>query len=178
MDRFFEDTEEKFRKLKVFTIAREKAFEKLFKEFWYDKSLKTAEITDDYIPEVCKEEFQKYVGKRGKARYKYLLITINFKPDVDFEMAYKQFEKYTKKKWIDKCINCFEWRKEMTKDDNGGMHIHSKVWIADKKNPYKCKGEVYNTFKNLVGNKLHVNVRYSNAEGCFEDYIAGLKKKK
>ena len=65
---------------------------------------------------------------------------------------------------------CIEWR-----EGDKGMHAHIKIWLNENKNPYRCKGEFYNTFKSLVGNKQHVNIRYSNTDGCFEEYIMGIK---
>ncbi len=162
----------KEKKLQLFIQSKEKAYAKRFKEYWYDKVLEENEDISSYVPNILKEDFQKYLGKKSGKRYNYIMFTINFKESVTFAQAYKKFVKYTKKTWIHSHYSCFEWRSL-----ESGMHIHSKVVLTDDKvKVYRCKSEVYNTFKNLVGNKLHINVRYSNREGCFDSYIDGLKK--
>lgn len=163
--------DEKIRKLVLFRNEYEQAMRKIAKEYWYDKILESSELWEEYVPEVYAEDFGKWAVKRGgNARYKYIMITVNFKEDVSFETMWVKFVKMKNKIWIEKSMSCVEWR-----DKNKGMHIHSKVWVHDWKKVYECKREIYNTFKALVGNKMHVNVRYSNREKCFEDYIRGFR---
>lgn len=164
----------KYEKLLLFYKMKEEGIKKLLKEFWYDKALEETSVFEDYIPEDMLEEVVEYTSKRNRnSRYKYAMFTINFKEKVTLKNAMKKFEKFRTKKWIEKSMSCMEWRGLYL-----GMHLHSKVWIKDGKRIYDCKREVYNTFKDLVGNKMHVNVRYSNRENCFEEYIKGYKKGK
>ena len=110
----------------------------MFKEYHYDKFLNNPSLLDDFVPAYARGEFQKYCGKRTSKRYKYVMFTINFKEGVDMDDVKKKYVKYVMKKWLLKSMSCFEWRK-MDK----GMHIHSKVWLDEEKNPYECKREVY-----------------------------------
>ncbi len=161
--------EDKINKLQLFYLQQEEAYKKLFKQFHYDRALEDPLLTDEYIPKVLKGEFQEYLGKRNSSgRYKYAMYTINFREGQTVQKAMKQFLKYTKKKWIKNSISCFEWR-----GMDRGMHIHSRVEFQPEKNVYEGKREVYNTFKSMVGNKKHVNVRYSNRDNSFLKYIAG-----
>ncbi len=147
------------------------AVSKIFKEFHYDRLLKYSDELIEQIEDVYKDDFKDWIGERQSNRYKYIMFTINPKEGVNVEEFLKKIKKMLTKKWIKQYLYCIEWRSEcMT-----GMHAHIKCWICDKKNPYHCKREVYNTFKYLVGNKSHVHPRYSNRKGCFDDYINGIK---
>lgn len=170
-----EGENEKIRKMSLFRRSKEKDIRKLLKEFWYDKCMNESAEMDDYVPEIMQEEVYKYLGKRGdKGRYNFAMFTVNFREDVKWGLVKKKFEKYRKKVWIEKELSCVEWR-----DGDKGLHIHSKVWIRQptegERKVYSFKREVYNTFKSLVGNRLHVNVRYSNKKGCFDEYIMRIK---
>lgn len=170
---------EEINKAMIFQNQKLEAIKKILKEYNYDMILKDPTLVTDYVPKSLQGDFEKYIGKRTGQRYKYAMFTINFDKDVTFERALKAYKKYVKKIWIDEAMTCFEWRKEgIERCEFEGMHIHSKVWFKKGKNPYKAKGEIYNTFKNLVGNPMHINARYSNIENCFEDYIKGYRKGK
>lgn len=163
-------------------VCRRQAAYKHLKEFYYDRQSNNLEFFDKYLPESHVEEFQVYMGKRnGTGRYRYLMISVNPMKHVSYEQFMKKVTKCKTKKWIEQESTCIEWTHDEIKDefgliDNGGMHMHMKIWIKKDKNPYECKREVYNTFKDLV-EKQCVNVRYSNRDGCFDDYIKGLKGK-
>lgn len=64
----------------------------------------------------------------------------------------------------------FEWRhKEM------GLHCHIRCEVNDKTKSYDFKRSCRNTFKNLIGNMLHVNFRQSNINNAFVNYVSGRK---
>lgn len=152
--------------------ARERALDTWLYDMYKDKIMDDWECVDDLLPDYVKDEFASYVAKRNDVgRYPYCMVTINFKEDVTFADAVKKFNKFVKKCWILKSMSCFEWR-----DIDKGMHIHSKLWIAKDKRYCECHREIYNTFKHLVGNKRHVCLRPSTRDGCFEDYIKGIKE--
>lgn len=157
--------------------AKDKALDKLMGEFFYDKMMdEPATICEEFLHH--KDEFLKWSAKRsGVDRYKYAMFTINFKVD-DLQKIKPKVEKCLKKVWIEKYLYCYEQRGVFGVNLGEGVHVHLKVWIKKGKNIYRGRGEVFNTFKHLVGNKKHVNVIYSNFEGCFEDYIKGYKKNK
>lgn len=146
---------------------------KIVREYCYDKILEMPENCNSYIADSEKDKFVEWVKKRTNSRYRFAMFTINFKPEADIEIIKKAIKKATKKCWIENWKYCWECTKN---DDN--LHIHMKVEIKDGKNSYECKREMYNTFKNVVGNKMHVNVRYSNRTDCFDKYLDGLKDDK
>lgn len=148
--------------------AKEFAITKFLREYHYDMLLKEPET---YLKDFRnKDELCKYAVKRTGQRWKYFMVTINFKPDVDFTICNKYVLKSLTKKWIKYFKYCWEWR-----DIDKGMHIHMKVEPDENKKIYDCKRELYNTFKHVVGNNMHINMRYSNKTNCFDEYIEGLK---
>lgn len=155
---------------KRFFDCRDEAIKKILKEFHYDKLINDPDAMGNEVPEFAKDELISWMEQRNSNRYKYAMITINPKEDTDVFRFVKKIQKASTKTWIKHFMWCIEWR-----EINKGMHCHMKVWIEESKNPYRIKGEMYNTFKHMVGNKLHINIRYSNREGCFEEYIKGYK---
>lgn len=151
---------------------------KLWREFWYYRLTDHQDEMGNYTvcklaPDSIRSEMSNWLNKKAKMRgtkYKYCMFTINFKEEIDIEYIKKKLKKCLTKNWIEQYIYCYEWR-----DIDKGMHVHLKTWIKEGKVVYNCKKEVYNTFKDLVGNKLHVNVRYSNRNDCFNEYIKGYK---
>ncbi len=97
------------------------------------------------------------------------MITVNPKDDTPVYMLSKKIIKCISKKWIRTAIYCHEWRNEKE-----GLHCHIGCEIDDK-NPSEINRECYNTFKNMVGNKRHVNVKMSNGLKAFENYVMGIK---
>lgn len=155
----------------------EKARKKIIQEFLYERLRNTPEKIIELLPKNDHKEYIAYNKERNSSRYKYVMCTVNFKEDISIKVILKKIEKALAKTWVIQAMYCLEQRAEYG-EDASGIHAHIKIWIREGKNPYKCKGELYNTFKGVVGNKLHVNMRYSNVEGCFEEYIKGYKKGK
>lgn len=157
----------------------EKTFGKWFGEWLYDDIGKNPNAWSHNIPEFMRKEFIDYVNTRNSNRYKWIMVTINFKENVTIKDMMKKVVKLIGKKWIKSYMHTFECRSAQMlpcgSRTYGGVHWHGKLEIDEKKNAYECKRECFNTVKNLVGNELHVNVRYSNIEGCFEGYIKGIK---
>lgn len=171
------DCEKEIDANKRWNDARNKAISWFMESFWRDQFRETPSLVRDYVPLVYgpawRDKFEKYVFNRRSKRYKWIMITANFMEGAPLKEIRKKVEKCLKKKWIAKASYCYEWR-----DKDVGLHWHCKMEIKDgsEKDVYSCKRECYNTFKDLCGHKMHVNVRYSNIEGCFDDYIKGLKK--
>lgn len=164
------DEENKNNFKKELKKAKNQAINKILREYYYDAILKDPEKYMKYAPIHEHDPLCNYIVKRTGQRWRYFMATINFKPDIDIKIAMKKLTKCLKKKWIKDYYYCWEWRKI-----NDGMHIHLRIEPDENKKIYDCKREIYNTFKHLVGNKMHVNMRYSNKENCFIDYINGLK---
>lgn len=162
-----------------FNVACKKAIRKILMEYNYERLIKDNEVLLHMVPEHFQEDFKTYMENRRKAykiRYKYAMFTINFKENMDYKEIYKKTLKCLEKKWIKDHLARFECR-DFNKESNEWIGIHLHFWceIIDNKNVYHCKREVYNTFKHLVGNKQHVNVKYSNAPDAFKQYVLGIK---
>lgn len=164
-------------RFEFFKYGEKSAMKKLFTEYHYDKMCEKPEILKNGIPEYEIDEFMTWMKSKGKSRWKYLLFTINFRHGIDLKLVLKQIGKSLKKKWIVDWIWCLETR-GMLGEEIYGIHAHIRVKVTNGKYSYECKREMYNTFKNIVGNVQHVNVRYGNREGSFIEYVKGIKKEK
>lgn len=98
------------------------------------------------------------------------MFTINFRDDCPRGIMIKQVNKCLRKKWI---VN-YMYRWECRGDDIG-IHIHIRCEIKNGKNTYNCKREMWNTFKECVGSRKHVNCRYSNRDDAFVKYVKGYR---
>lgn len=162
-------------KQEFFEECQMKAIRKITEQYCYDMIMKNPEILREFIPKDKIESVTKYVNRRNGNRYKFAMFTINLKKQSHYDQLYmdelkKKIFKACHKKWIDDYSYCYE-----TRGDSTGLHIHIKVWINKDKKPCECSREMYNTFKNLVESKLHVNTVFSNREKAFDDYIKGIK---
>lgn len=165
-------------KVTVELEEKERAFRKHLRDFMFDKmNNEPYMMFKDMATEGTYKELADYVSKKNENKWKYLFITVNFK-EMDLEdpnnigNILKKTMKITAKKWVNKAMYCYETRGLMK-----GLHVHMKIWVDPKKKIYDCQREVYNTVKELVGNQRHVDRRYSNIDGCFEEYIRGIKGK-
>ncbi len=156
------------------------AMRKIFKEYFYDY------YTNNYQPLVSALEdkhrvpFERYMIVRcSKGRYKYLLVTVAPSTDITYQNFKEKIDKALTKKWIVNSISCIEWTEaEQIRDGeffNGNMHWHCRIEITKDKNPYRCRMEIYNTFKYMTKPQC-VSVRYSNAADSFIKYVEGVKK--
>lgn len=169
--------EERIKNDRINRIGKSKirTIDKIMDQFFYDKYTEEPTLIEEEFMGL-KDEFLKWSYERSaKSRYKYAMFTINFIEGVELVEILKRMKKCCSKKWIERYMWCIEQRGTGDIDLGEGKHVHLKVWIKDGKSVYRCRGEVYNTFKKMVGNKKHVNVRYSNRKGCFGDYIRGYK---
>lgn len=149
---------------------------KLNKEFYYDYYKNNPEqlikyASNDRMRQYKKDYFQ--TRKNSKCRYKYAMITVAPYKDVELKEFMKKVNKALSKTYIKSSVSCIEWTHESS-EDNGGMHLHTRIEIQDK-DPYRIKKEFYNTFKNLTEPQC-VKINYSNDPEAFIDYIKGFKK--
>lgn len=150
----------------------EKADTKILVQYFYDKNCKSPEdVAKRWLDGDEAADFVLWQRKRGGRRYRYGMITINFREGTRLEDIIKKVNKLVKRTFIMSAVWCFEWRNSEEKTP----HVHMRVEFAEKANVYKTRGLVYNTVKNFVGNKMHVHVVYSNDEGAFIKYILGEK---
>ncbi len=151
--------------------AKDRAVNKLLDQYLYDKIMMGQFTLEDYIPEMEVENVNDYIQERQKRSYKRIMITVNPVEDIAFPKFEKSVLKCLKKKWIRSGIFCYEWR-----EGERGLHCHIACAIDPTKNPAAIHREVYNTFKSFVGNKQHVNIKYSNMVNGFTNYVKGIKK--
>lgn len=151
--------------------AKDRAINKLLDQYLFDKILMGEFNLEDYIPKEEVENLDDYIQDRQKRSYKRIMITVNPMENIAFSYFEKCLLKCIKKKWILNGIYCYEWR-----GLNKGLHCHIACSIDPSKNPAAIHREVYNTFKNFVGNKQHVNIKYSNMANGFTNYVKGIKR--
>lgn len=168
---------DRIKRIESFIESKNFAMQKIEREFWYDKIIKDPEWLRGQYNDTIEKDLIKYISKRGRCRYKFIMFTINPVEGTNLELFKRKLIKATKKTWIKKFMYCLEVRKRNhTEGGYLGMHAHMWTEVDNDKYSYDCKREMYNTFKNLVGNKMHVNCRYSNNENAFKDYIRGFKR--
>lgn len=149
----------------AFEIGKKRAYEKLSQMFWHDYIIEhiDEEIISNSMKEWAHQKFQ-------KSSANIFMITVNPRDDVDLDILNKKVEKAIKKKYIDHFMYCYEWREE-----NKGLHCHIRIVTNKKKKRSEIKREFYNTFKHLVGNSMHVDVKYGCRKDSYIDYIKGIK---
>lgn len=124
------------------------------------------------VAQLDRLEYQIY--KLGQNR-KIQFITVNFKPEVLIPEAMSAVNKFSRRKCLKNVVWSYEQRGECLKTLGNGMHVHI---LTDKVvDITHIKKYAYNSFKKLVGNPKHVDVRQYPYEFRVdkEDYIRGVK---
>ena len=109
----------------------------------------------------------------------YLWITINPKPEIKFDVFRKKIEKLVNRKLFTRVEYAFEQRGN-TEDDIHGWHCHILGLRNLNYKPYKCKQNIKNTVKSLVGNvesdhQVNIQVIGEDFAKDKEQYFKGLK---
>lgn len=153
----------KFRKI----ISMEYDLEELGDDF---KELRQTELA---LQQRCKE---KTAMDHNNA---YAFITINPKPDVELGDFMKKIEGYVKRSICLKYLYVIEQRGDTEEECGKGFHCHILVKRHLSYKPCKFRENTFNTFKNLVGNKKHVDVQFVGEEFMKDkqEYILGTKTK-
>lgn len=123
--------------------ARCWAMTETFKEFWFAE-----------LERKVREKFP--VAKNTSRIY---WITINPKDEATLETFLKKLEKVVTKKWIQTYYYNIEQRGESMETAGKGLHSHMLIIPSSSKRKSEVHREFYSTFKDIVGNKLHVNVQ-------------------
>lgn len=167
--------------IEKFHGERNWALKKHYREFWYKLLEKTDNngeylVTKGIVEGEMKDLFNQYMDKKTewkKKKYKYMMFTINPTEDCLLIWLLNKINKGVKKKWIKNYIWCIEWR-----DEFKGMHAHIRVEVLHGKRAKECNKEMYNTFKECLGNPMHCNWKGSDREDAFVDYVKGIKEGK
>lgn len=149
----------------------------------YLKEYMRGELEENPEEHITDPELLKIVKSVNKSRkekaekHPYALITINPRPDSDLQEFVELVHKSIKKKWITEYIYTFEQRG--TKEDKYGTGHHCHMLLyREGKRPSELSREFHNTFKHLIGNAKHIDIRYvseKDADNC-RAYINGDKK--
>lgn len=163
---------------KLHAAARSHVMQKTFREYY--KYLMDEDPTQVFdTPE--QQRVYDYVQAKKDAQIKeykstHIFITINPKPDIDFNTFRSRVEKVIKKKWIKVFNYCFEQRGETEATLGQGFHCHLQVNRPSDKVPAHCTREIYNTFKDLVGNTKAIDFSFRKDPAPGYKYIIGEKK--
>lgn len=118
---------------------------------------------------------QRKTEEENERRAKIYFVTINPRPDVKFDDFRRRVVRYFSK--YPNSVYGFEIR---GKNDLGyhGIHCHAIVNSTHRKNDSSTfKRNVYSSFKDMVGNRMHVDVRLYSAS-YREDKISYIKGEK
>lgn len=159
-----EDLNEFVKIAKIHEEEKFNAIRKHCREYWY-------EFYKEYPAEIKLAGVSEYIKKRYQQNLeKIYMVTVNPVEGTDINIFLKKIEKCTNKKWVKHFMYCVEWR-----DMDKGLHCHIRLETRVPKKPSHIQRECYNTFKHLVGNVKHVNVRFGRREDAYVDYIKGIK---
>lgn len=175
-----------------------------------DEFLKQLIVYNDELKELKKRKFRKILemeyqlGHLGKdmedlkeleSNYKnemllsaakrnnnlYCWITINPKPDIDFETFRKKVDKLVNRKMFTDYCYVYEQRGSNEDELGKGFHTHILATRLTKYKPNKVARNIRNTCKNLVGdssNNNQVNIQFIGEEYAADkkEYILGKNK--
>lgn len=167
-----EEMEEQLAQIRMANKRKKEEFEKALRQ---QMRLYYTDFLRNNVSLLEKESGIKGIGEWARKTYKQnleriYLITINPQEGTDLDLFVKKIKKCCNKKWVDNWMYCIEWR-----DCWKGMHCHIRLQLNKGKKPSEVRRETYNTFKNMVGNPQHVNVKYGVRNDAFIEYIKGIK---
>lgn len=122
------------------------------------------------------EPMRLYVQSKSKTKRNNAFVTINWKPGTSVDTAIRLLRNVFQKTWVDKYHYTFEQRGEHIEELGKGFHSHL-LFIEVDKPKSQISREIYNTVKNYVGNKLHVDVRMIPTDWIADklEYMRGNK---
>lgn len=134
----------------------------------------------DQFPGLEKIVEKQKLMESGKYKSTHLFITINPRPDSDFEKFKEAVQKVVTKKWISDYLYCYEQRGTTMETQGEGFHVHMLLPRNGKK-PAEAQREIYNTVKKFCSNVKHVDIKPVAGEQNIQnkiDYIKGICKSK
>ncbi len=149
-----------------------KVIDKLYGQMLNDDIIENEKFEwEKHIPMNMVFKMSNYCKTRRHVKYAWILLTVNPMEGTDIEELMKKTEKCAKKIWIKHAEWCYEWREGET-----GLHMHMAILTNDeiKKKCSEMRRECYNTFKHLIGDAKHVNMKFSN-QCPFNNYVKGIK---
>lgn len=162
-------------------LLRRKAYDAAYSDKWkraYGGYFGTEMGFEELIANSSEKDTGIMMAERKKTQrgVKYAFIVVNPMEGVLIKNFIFKIKKACNKVWIKR----FMWQLEQrgkTEDDMGmGMHCNILVETNRYKKRSEIQREMYNTFKRMVGNGLHVCIRCGNDSGNFERYMRGEKE--
>lgn len=168
------------RKLQI--VARDcyyKGLEKWMVNFYY-------KYFDDHfkehgcLPFEISDEVQKIalqnMAKKFTTKSKYMMVTVNPKPDIELDDFIKKIEKYVSRKMVKKYAYVYEVRKYEEKEYVG---LHSHILLEYDGTPSNFRRNTKNTFKKICDtNNSHIlNFKFVPEEHLSDkmEYLKGKK---
>lgn len=151
--------------------ANDKAIGQLMKKMMIAYYQDSPELLLEYVPDNIKAYYSKYMS-RLKSGCQDFLVTINPEGNKMPAEIYPYLTKALKKKFLKNYYGCFEFR-------NGsfeGCHVHLLIRTNKSKKRSEIQREFHNTFKDIVGNRMHVHVISTNSPQNMVEYVEGKKK--
>lgn len=136
-------------------------------------------LAHDEVKKMCiksayKEELY---GKKTEKEitYDWCFLTVNPREDVKPEQFIKSVSRFHNLSGIEQYKYAFEQRGEEV-GDYKGLHIHSIFRRTVK--PYRIKNNIERVFGSLVGNELHMKLKFVPEDQVEKivGYISGIKK--
>ena len=146
---------------------------KKFLELSPPMKLRYEDLLDDWLKTNVQESSVIYGEEQEEnPELDSLLLTINPSPSVKVEDFVAKVFSFVERKIISPKVwaYCFEQRSVSARVH--GVHAH--IVLCDIK-PSALKKWAYSTFKNMVGNEKHVDVRRTNYDRAIK-YLEGFKK--
>ncbi len=110
------------------------AVKKVFTKIYADKILQ--EVRDNEFSDVeILDIYHQYRLKESNKLGNVLFITINPRPDINFDDFKLICDKYVGKKWIQSCIYVYEQRGKTIEELGKGFHCHMLLWRQPAKRP-------------------------------------------
>lgn len=151
------------------------------KNMWIDR---LQEDPAKYLSQyACAKDLIEYIETENELgpSSKYVFIVVNPSPEAQLNLP-KLIELASKamsKVFIEHYIMSFEQRGVLDSPEFGtGIHMNFLIVKNEqnmKKKPKRIADEIYNTFKNVCGNRMHVVHRYAANPENFLNYILGEK---
>lgn len=148
------------------------AVKKVFTKIYADKILQ--EIRDNEFSDVeILDIYHQYRLKESNKLGNVLFVTINPRPDINFDDFKIICDKYVGKKWIQSCIYVFEQRGKTIEELGKGFHCHMLLWRQPDKRPNQVISESKKHFAKICETE---NPSILNIKNCKEEDIQKRKK--
>lgn len=119
----------------------------------------------------------KKVEAEVKARAKIFWVTVNPHDNVSVPEFVSRVEKVLQRSFVSNCEYAFEQRGKTESEVGKGLHVHIMFDKPASMSPSQLQTRLYNSFKDMCGNKKHIDVRVYPAtfRSDKHEYLSGSK---